>query len=257
MPKLLPDQSFYPSPTMAMQAPAETSRMWRCSIRIRPGVTPLPCWMSIRVARLRRPDRARGHAWRGRRTAPLRMERVQLVPVSKLAASTYAAALPRGPGHAVVADPHSGHGARSAAAANRKVIEADEVIRKTGYSRPHTAHCGPDGIYLNALGDGEGNGPGGGNLHRDAAVRARNSRRFPETTGWRRARPAAYRRVAEAGHRTRRPPRETPIARSRRQRAPARTPTSRAANRRACSSRRELVVQPRLGGRPVTLHGCG
>ena len=42
-----------------------------------------------------------------------------------------------------------------------KVIEADEVLRKTGYSRPHTAHCGPDGIYINALGDGEGNGPGG------------------------------------------------------------------------------------------------
>ena len=42
-----------------------------------------------------------------------------------------------------------------------KVIEADEVLRKTGYSRPHTAHCGPDGIYVNALGDGEGNGPGG------------------------------------------------------------------------------------------------
>jgi len=38
---------------------------------------------------------------------------------------------------------------------------AEEVIRKTGYSRPHTAHCGPDGIYINALGDGEGNGPGG------------------------------------------------------------------------------------------------
>ena len=42
-----------------------------------------------------------------------------------------------------------------------KVIEADEVIRKTGYSRPHTAHCGPDGIYVNALGDADGNGPGG------------------------------------------------------------------------------------------------
>jgi selenium-binding protein 1 len=42
-----------------------------------------------------------------------------------------------------------------------KTIEADEVIRKTGYSRPHTAHCGPDGIYMNAIGDGEGNGPGG------------------------------------------------------------------------------------------------
>jgi selenium-binding protein 1 len=42
-----------------------------------------------------------------------------------------------------------------------KVIEADEVLRKTGYSRPHTSHCGPDGIYVNALGDGTGNGPGG------------------------------------------------------------------------------------------------
>jgi selenium-binding protein 1 len=42
-----------------------------------------------------------------------------------------------------------------------KVIEAEEVIRKTGYSRPHTAHCGPDGIYVNALGDAHGNGPGG------------------------------------------------------------------------------------------------
>jgi selenium-binding protein 1 len=42
-----------------------------------------------------------------------------------------------------------------------KVIDAAEVLAKTGYSRPHTAHCGPDGIYVNALGNGEGNGPGG------------------------------------------------------------------------------------------------
>ena len=42
-----------------------------------------------------------------------------------------------------------------------KVIEPEEVIRKTGYSRPHTAHCGPDGIYVNALGNAEGEGPGG------------------------------------------------------------------------------------------------
>jgi len=34
-------------------------------------------------------------------------------------------------------------------------------MRHTGYSRPHTAHCGPDGIYLNALGSPEGEGPGG------------------------------------------------------------------------------------------------
>jgi selenium-binding protein 1 len=42
-----------------------------------------------------------------------------------------------------------------------KVIEPEEVAKRTGYSRPHTAHCGPDGIYLNALGSPEGEGPGG------------------------------------------------------------------------------------------------
>jgi selenium-binding protein 1 len=42
-----------------------------------------------------------------------------------------------------------------------KVIQAEEVAKKTGYSRPHTSHCGPDGIYLNALGSVNGGGPGG------------------------------------------------------------------------------------------------
>jgi methanethiol oxidase len=42
-----------------------------------------------------------------------------------------------------------------------KVVEADEIARKAGYSRPHTVHCGPDGIYVSALGNPEGDGPGG------------------------------------------------------------------------------------------------
>jgi selenium-binding protein 1 len=42
-----------------------------------------------------------------------------------------------------------------------KVIEADELARKTGYSRPHTVHCGLDGIYVSALGAPDGGGPGG------------------------------------------------------------------------------------------------
>ena len=42
-----------------------------------------------------------------------------------------------------------------------KVIEADELAKKTGYSRPHTSHCGPDGLYMSALGAPDGNGPGG------------------------------------------------------------------------------------------------
>jgi selenium-binding protein 1 len=33
-----------------------------------------------------------------------------------------------------------------------KVIEPEEVIAKTGYSRPHTVHCGPEGIYISTLG---------------------------------------------------------------------------------------------------------
>jgi selenium-binding protein 1 len=42
-----------------------------------------------------------------------------------------------------------------------KTIEADEVAKRTGYSRLHTVHCGPDGIYLNATGSTSGDGPGG------------------------------------------------------------------------------------------------
>lgn len=39
-----------------------------------------------------------------------------------------------------------------------KVIEPEEVTRKTGYSRPHTVHCGPEGVYISTLG---GKGPDG------------------------------------------------------------------------------------------------
>ncbi|MBX5470727.1 MAG: selenium-binding protein, partial [Thermoleophilaceae bacterium] len=42
-----------------------------------------------------------------------------------------------------------------------KVIEPDELHRRTGYSRPHTVHCGPDGLYMSALGAPDGGGPGG------------------------------------------------------------------------------------------------
>jgi selenium-binding protein 1 len=42
-----------------------------------------------------------------------------------------------------------------------KTIEPDEIQAKSGYSRPHTVHCGPDGIYVVALGAPDGEGPGG------------------------------------------------------------------------------------------------
>ena len=42
-----------------------------------------------------------------------------------------------------------------------KVIEPEEVMKRARYSRPHTVHCGPEGIYMSALGSPEGSGPGG------------------------------------------------------------------------------------------------
>ena len=42
-----------------------------------------------------------------------------------------------------------------------KVIEADEIMAKTGYSRPHTIHCGPEGIYVSTLGGGGKDGTDG------------------------------------------------------------------------------------------------
>lgn len=43
-----------------------------------------------------------------------------------------------------------------------KTLEPQEVIGKSGYSRPHTVHCGPDAIYVSAMGSKNGDdGPGG------------------------------------------------------------------------------------------------
>jgi selenium-binding protein 1 len=42
-----------------------------------------------------------------------------------------------------------------------KIIEPEEIAERTGYSRPHTIHCGPDAIYVSALGTPQGDGPGG------------------------------------------------------------------------------------------------
>ena len=43
-----------------------------------------------------------------------------------------------------------------------KTITPEELASKAGYSRPHTLHCGPDGIFLSCLGGANGaEGPGG------------------------------------------------------------------------------------------------
>lgn len=47
------------------------------------------------------------------------------------------------------------------AAKIHKIIEPAEVFAKTGYSRPHTIHCGPEGIYVSTLGGGGKDGTDG------------------------------------------------------------------------------------------------
>ncbi|MFD0665413.1 selenium-binding protein SBP56-related protein [Thermocatellispora tengchongensis] len=42
-----------------------------------------------------------------------------------------------------------------------KTIEPETILDRTGYSRPHTVHCGTDAIYVSALGNAEGDAPGG------------------------------------------------------------------------------------------------
>jgi selenium-binding protein 1 len=43
-----------------------------------------------------------------------------------------------------------------------KTLEPEALAKRAGYSRPHTVHCGPEGIYVSALGAADGqDGPGG------------------------------------------------------------------------------------------------
>ncbi|MEV0617813.1 selenium-binding protein SBP56-related protein [Nonomuraea sp. NPDC050404] len=43
-----------------------------------------------------------------------------------------------------------------------KVIEPETLAARAGYSRPHTVHCGPEGLYVSMLGGADGrDGPGG------------------------------------------------------------------------------------------------
>jgi selenium-binding protein 1 len=56
-----------------------------------------------------------------------------------------------------------------------KVLEPEELGKRAGYSRPHTVHCGPEGLYLTAVGGFESDGPGGVALldHESFDVRGR------------------------------------------------------------------------------------
>ncbi len=162
MKALLPDQSFYPTPTQAMRAPVETLA-YVALLNPDPNghdalgvldVDPSSPAYGAQIAQIDMPgtgDELHHFGWNACSSClcpysphPHMRRRYLVVPGMRSSRI-----------HILDTEPDPRHPRVV------KTIEADEVIRKTGYSRPHTAHCGPDGIYINALGDGEGNGPGG------------------------------------------------------------------------------------------------
>ena len=162
MPQWRPDQTFYPSPKMAMEAPAETLAF---VTTVNPksaapdrlavvDVNPASENYARVVGGVDMPntgDELHHFGWNACSSCLCpysphpHMERRYLV-VPGLRSSRL---------HIVDTKPDP----RRPRIVN--VIEPETVAARTGYSRVHTTHCGPDGIYVNALGSPEGDGPGG------------------------------------------------------------------------------------------------
>ena len=162
MPQLLPDQTFYPSPTMAMSAPPETfayvallnpdseGKDAMAVIDVDPGSNAYGS-MTARVDMPGAGDELHHFGWNACSSClcpysphPHMKRRYLVVPGLRSSRINILDTEPDPRRPRVV-----------------KVIEAAELMEKTGYSRPHTSHCGPDGIYMNAIGNKDGDGPGG------------------------------------------------------------------------------------------------
>src|SRR5262245_7451911 len=162
MPRLTPDQSFYPSPRLAMAAPAEKlayvamlnpdpeKRDALAVVDVDPA-SPSFGQLISQVNMTGIGDELHHFGWNACSSCLCpysphpHMERRYLVVPGMRSSRIYVLDTQWNPREPRLV----------------KVIEPEEVLTRTGYSRPHTAHCGPDGIYMNALGSAEGKGPGG------------------------------------------------------------------------------------------------
>ena len=176
MPNWKPDPTFYPSPRMAMQAPAE--KLGYVAIFNVAGAKPdamgvvdldpkSSSYGSL-VGRTEMPntgDELHHFSWNACSSAlcpyaphPHVERRYLVVPGIR---SSRIHILD------VKADPHQPKLV--------KVIEPGDLAKRAGYSRPHTLHCGPEGIYGSAL--GAPNGGRTGHLYLKTAL--------PQPSAWR------------------------------------------------------------------------
>jgi methanethiol oxidase len=164
MPLVKPDSSFYPSPKMAMQAPPET---YGYVVALNYGRNDKPdalCVVDLDpesnryssiVSQMDFPyagDELHHFGWNACSSALCpyaphpHLERRYLIVPGMRSSRIYIVDTKPNP-----RQPHIA-----------KIIEPEEVMARSGYSRPHTVHCGPDAIYMNAMGSANGhNGPGG------------------------------------------------------------------------------------------------
>ncbi|HEY7636056.1 MAG TPA: selenium-binding family protein [Gemmatimonadales bacterium] len=161
-PTMLPDPTFYPSPKLAAQAPAETLAY---AVTINPtgsgpdaliviDLDPASPTYAKEVGRLQMPnvgDELHHFGWNACSSALCpyaphpHVERRYLIVPGLRSSRIYIVDTKPDPKRPRIV----------------KVLEPAEVAAKAGYTRPHTVHCGPEGIYVSALGSPEGKGPGG------------------------------------------------------------------------------------------------
>ena len=161
-PTILPDPTFYPSPSRAAKAPPETLAY---AVTIDPTRTRPDALVVVdldaksdsygktvgRLDMLHPGDELHHFGWNACSSALCpynphpHMERRHLIVPGLRSSRIYIIDTKPNPAKPKIV----------------KVIEPEEVMRKSGYSRPHTVHCGPEGIYVTALGSPDGGGPGG------------------------------------------------------------------------------------------------
>jgi methanethiol oxidase len=162
MARWTPDPSFYPSPRLAAKAPAETLAYVATFAPKRDvpdalvvvDVDPSSASYSTIVGQVEMPklgDELHHYGWNacssflGPNAPHPHVERRYLVVPGLRSSRIYIIDTKPDPRRPTIT----------------KVIEPEEIIKRTGYSRPHTVHCGPEGIYVSALGNATDDGPGG------------------------------------------------------------------------------------------------